>query len=199
MHRAPTMRGNKMKIIKFFLIITTTILLSACSTFASSSSDRVDKPIAAMDNVELGLAYLHDGDRVRAKTKLLLAFNQAPESPVVLDAMAYFFEASEENTQAQRYYQKALWYAPHNGAVLNNYGVFLCKMGRYVQAEHYLTQAAMEHDYVHTAKAYENAGLCALMIPDQAKARYYFQKALDEDPRLSVSRQELTTLHGFTK
>lgn len=188
-----------MKIIKIFLIINLCMLLMACSTFSSSSNDRVDKPIAAMDNVELGLAYLHEGDRVRAKTKLLLALCQAPHSPIALDAMAYFFEVSQQDVQADKYYQKALAYAPHNGAVLNNYGVFLCKIGRYQEAEQYLTQAAHEQDYVHTAKAYENAGLCALMIPDPAKARYYFQKAVDEDPRLSFSRQELTTLHGSMK
>lgn len=149
---------------------------------------------AASYNARLGLAYLGQGDRSRAKRKLLLALSQAPDAPNVNAAMAYFMEKSGEMKDANVYYQKAMAVSPKAGAQLNNYGAFLCRQGQYREAEHYFLKAVQDIKYDHTAGAYENAGLCVIAIPDKANAKKYFDKALEQDPSREQSLYELVNL-----
>lgn len=149
---------------------------------------------AALLNTRLGLAYLKQGDRPRAKRKLVTALDQAPDSPNVNSAMAYFMENTGMLDNARIYYQKALSVAPNNGAQLNNYGAFLCRQEHYKQAEQYFLRAIQDVHYENTAAAYENAGLCALAVPEDDKAKLYFNKALEQDPSRKQSLYELVQL-----
>lgn len=149
---------------------------------------------AASYNTQLGLAYLKQGDRVRAKRKLLTALAQAPESPHVNVAIAYFMETTGEVDKAALYYKKAIAIAPNRGETLNNYGAFLCRHARYREAQVYFIKAIHDTQYEHTAGAYENAGLCAAAIPDDKKAVYYFKKALAHDPSRKQSLNELVRI-----
>jgi type IV pilus assembly protein PilF len=149
---------------------------------------------AAAYNTQLGLAYLKQGNRVRAKRKLLLALEQAPNDANVNAAFAYFMEKSGELDKATVYYKKAMLFAPKEGGQLNNYGAFLCRQGQYKQAEPYFLEAIKDMKYEHTAGAYENAGLCAAAIPDNEKAIYFFNKALEEDPSRGQSLYEIVKI-----
>lgn len=174
------------------------LLLLSCQNNNAEDREADSKIIksseAASYNVQLGLAYLKQGDRERAKRKLLRALAQAPDSPDVNAAMAWFMEKSGEMDRAQAYYLKAMAKAPTNGAQLNNYGAFLCRRGQYSQADVYFLRAIKDAQYEHTAGAYENAGLCAASIPDNAKATAYFLKALEQDPSRKQSLYELVNI-----
>lgn len=152
------------------------------------------KEEAASLNVQLGLGYLKQGDRVRAKRKLLYAMELEPKSSSVNAAMGYFMEQSGDNTNADSYYQKALTYSDNSGAQLNNYGTFLCRQGKYKEAEQYFLKAVKDSNYLNTSGAYENAGICAQAIPDYAKAKEYFKKALEQDPDRKQSLYELIAI-----
>ena len=161
----------------FKKIIITSILfagLTACSTMTPHATNN---PKAAHYNVELGLGYLKQGNTIRAKEKLLWALKQDPRSPVVQDAMGYFLETTGELKQAAIYYHRAVQLAPRSGAAQNNYGTFLCRVGRYPESIQYFLAAAQDPSYLHTALAYENAAKCALKIPDKKLAQLYFAKA----------------------
>lgn len=149
---------------------------------------------AAAYNTQLGMAYLTQGNRARAKRKLFLALSQAPDSPTANASMAYFMEKSGEMDKAHEYYRKAMAAAPGAGAQFNNYGAFLCRQGQYRQAEEYFLKAVQDIKYEHTAGAYENAGLCVMAIPDQVAATTYFAKALEQDPSRQQSLYELVRL-----
>ena len=123
----------------------------------------------------MGLGYLKQGDRPRAKKKLLTALEQEPTSPDVNSAIAYYFEQTKELKQAEKYYLKALSLAGNSGAQLNNYGTFLCRQGDYKKAENYFLKAVKDVQYVNTAGAYENAGLCALSDPMMIKPSFILQ------------------------
>lgn len=157
--------------------------------------------IAADDNVKLGLAYLQEGNMPIAKEKLLMAADQAPGWAVAKDALGYFFESTGDKKEAEKYYLQAIALSPHDGASLNNYGVFLCRDHRPVEAEKMFLRAAAIPDYLHTAEAYENAGLCALTLPksdkkaDKEMARIYFKKALQQEPQREISARELEKLN----
>lgn len=178
--------------------IATKTSSSAATLSAEASTTRGDTKnvrAAAGYNVQLGIGYLQQGNIQRAKAKLLLALKQAPNWPPALDAMGYFLEKTGEPEQAKEYYTKALQIAPHDGSVLNNYGTFLCRQKKYAEAEQYFLAAVKDPDYLTTAEAYENAGLCALEIPNDKKAELYFKKALLQEPQRLTSLYELAQLN----
>ncbi len=172
--------------------------LQSCRSVSENKTERQDKEKksseAASYNVQLGLAYLKQNDRPRAKRKLLNARRLDEKSPDVNSALAYYFEKSGEMEEAKKYYDKALVLSHNSGAQLNNYGTFLCRQGEYEQAEAYFVKAVKDEQYLHTAGAYENAGLCAMGIPNMAKAKMYFNHALQQDPSRQQSLEELITM-----
>lgn len=179
-----------------YLIFISLILLQACQqkqeiTETTLSGKGYNRNEAAALNVQLGLAYLKKDDRPRAKRKLLTALSQAPDAANVNAAMAYFLEKTGVLNEADAYYKKALSQAPEAGAQLNNYGAFLCRQGQYQQSLTYFLKAARDVHYERNAGAYENAGLCALAIPDYPKATQFFAKALEHDPSRKQSLLEL--------
>ncbi len=179
------------------LFILTCIFLQSCAHNGINENaglKKTDLSKAASYNVQLGLGYLKQGDRPRAKKKLLTALEQEPKSPDVNSAIAYYFEQTSEQEQAEKYYLKAISLAGNAGAQLNNYGAFLCRKGDYKKAEYYFLKAVNDLQYIHTAGAYENAGLCALSAANKSKAKLYFIKALNQDPARKMSFYELVKL-----
>lgn len=175
-------------------------MLSACShpeTQDIPLPQDADKnnPTAAAYNVQLGVGYLKEGNITRAKAKLLLAQKQDPTSPDVWDALAYFYEATGNITQADQYYLKAISLAPKSGSSLNNYGVFLCKNAQYKKSITYFSRAVADPSYLNVAATYENAGLCAEEIPDMTTASKFFILALQNNPDLPTSILELAEVN----
>lgn len=186
-----------LKTLQIPVLLTSLVLLACQHTKMNEvGTKKPDFRKAASFNVQLGLAYLNQGDRPRAKKKLLTALKQEPNSPDVNAAIAYYFEKTNELKQAQKYYLKAISLSSNAGAQLNNYGAFFCRQGQYRKAETYFLKAVEDEQYIHTAGAYENAGLCAQAIPDLDKAKLYFTKALNHDPSRKVSLYELVRIES---
>ena len=132
---------------------------------------------AAEINAKLALAYLVQHDAEKGKAKLLLAQKQAPDDPAVWYISGYFLEQTGDHTAANQSYLTAIALAPHLGAAQNNYGTFLCRRGQYSAAITHFLLATQDPNYLNTTHAYENAGQCALKIPNQSLANKYFQLA----------------------
>lgn len=149
---------------------------------------------AAKINTQLGLAYLRQGNRTRAKSKLLNAMKLAPNSADANAGFAYYLEQAGDTDKADQYYQKAVAFSGNSGAQLNNYGAFLCRNKRYDEASKYFLKAVDDINYINAAGAYENAGLCAEASGNDVKALQYFKKALVQDPRRKPSLVEALQL-----
>ncbi len=175
------------------VLITLLINLSACSNNKSSAEiEDINRKIkTAKINAQLGIAYLEKNDVQRAKQKLLLALAQAPGIPEPWYTMAYFLETTGNQQEAEKYYLKAIALSPSQSEAKNNYGTFLCRTGHYKGAIQQFLLAANASNYINPAAAYENAGLCALKIPDNKLARRYFKQALERDSSRVLSRQKL--------
>ncbi len=157
------------------------ILLTACANTDSSVNKNHS---ASIINAQLGLAYLARGNIPRAKEKLLLAQQQAPKDPVVWYSMGYFLENTGNSDAAEKAYLHAIALAPANGASKNNYGTFLCRQGRYQESIQYFLLATTDPHYLAVAEAYENAGRCALKIPNRDLAEKYLRMALAQNANL---------------
>lgn len=180
---------------KFFLFILLTIALTACSTVTNRDGDEDKKMLAANANIQLGMNYLQDQKVDLAKQKLLTALQLTPDYPAAWYTMAYFLEVTGNPQKANDYYLKAIDLAPKSGDTLNNYGTFLCHTGKAKDSIDYFLAAAKDPNYLETGAAYENAGLCALLIPDSEHAKIYFNKALQADPNRDKSLTELIKIN----
>lgn len=178
------------------LIITISLMgvVSACSTF-TVSEEQEKKLKAAKINAQLGIAYLERNNIQRAKQKLLLSLEEGPSIPEPYYSMGYFQEATGNKTQAEYYYQRAIAVAPQRGDAQNNYGTFLCRAGKYQASIQHFLLAVKDSKYLTPADAYENAGLCALKIPNKQLAADYFLRAVKEDPSRSTSQLKLAELN----
>ncbi|MGQ3891044.1 type IV pilus biogenesis/stability protein PilW [Legionella sp. CNM-4043-24] len=174
------------------------VLLQACQYNAEAKAEKIEKAqkrdATTSLNIQMGMGYLKQGDMPRAKRKLLTALELEPYSVEATSAMAYYLETTGNIPEAKTYYLKALALSKNQGAQLNNYGTFLCRTGHYQEAETYFLKAVNDPNYVNTAAAYENAGLCATEVPDIQKAEQYFVKALEQDPRRNQSLYEVANI-----
>ena len=169
------------------------LALVACGSKQDTQNPGTNNLEASQINVRLGLGYLQQGNYPRAKEKLLLAAQQN-SSQQSYGALAYYYERTKDNKLAADYYQKAIALNVKSGAPHNNYGAYLCRIGEYTAAEQQFQLAVADPKYINSASAYENAGLCALLIPDKTKAEMYLKKAIQQNPRLPKALHELAQL-----
>lgn len=174
------------------------VLLQSCQYSDEVKAEKLEqtkkRDTSTSLNIQLGMGYLKQGDMPRAKRKLLMALETKPDSVEATGAMAFYYEKTGNASEAQQYYLKALALSKNQGAQLNNYGTFLCRTGKYHEADTYFLKAVNDSNYVNTAAAYENAGLCALEVPDTDRALQYFAKALEQDPRRNQSLLEVASI-----
>lgn len=194
-----SVRTREMKCSYWILFILSFVLVTQLSSCANNKmateNEEVRKIKTAKINSRLGLAYLENHQINRAKQKLLLALDQAPNIPETLYTMAYFLESTGDVKKANNYYLKALAVAPTRGDAHNNYGTYLCRMGYYQAAINHFLIAADDTRYLNPADAYENAGLCARKMHAFKKAKIYFKQAIAHDPTRESSMLSLAELN----
>lgn len=185
--------------LKLLTPLLFTFFLLSCSSMNGTNTEEQElaknKKIAEI-NIQLGMGYLERKDMERAKQKLLYALQKSPQLPEAWYSMAYFQETTGNKQEARKDYLKSLELAPKRGDVQNNYGTFLCHNGEYRESITHFIAATQDPDYLYLAGAYENAGLCALKIPDKKLAEEYFNLALEQDPTNEGTMTELTKLKG---
>jgi len=170
-------------LIKLITISLIFVILISCYKWPDTPNEFEEKKIRASKiNIRLGMIYLEKNDVRRAKHKFLLALDEAPNTPEPWYGMGYFLETTGNVEQAEKYYLKSVSLAPIRGDALNNYGTYLCRTGHYSHSIQYFIEAATDPHYLDPAAAYENAGFCALKIPDRKMAMQFFYRVLMEDP-----------------
>lgn len=172
------MTNRYIKILPVLLVIT----LTACS-----SAPKVDEAArlrrAATANVQLGVAYMNDGNLETAMEKFSKAIEQDPKNATAYASIAVLYGQLNERELAEKNFRKALRLKPDDSRTHNNYGLLLCRQGHYIKAEEQFNAAASDPLYPGIAGTLTNAGVCASRIPDTEKAEEYFRRALDTDPR----------------
>ncbi|GGK44034.1 type IV pilus biogenesis/stability protein PilW [Aliivibrio fischeri] len=178
-------------------LLTIGLLTSAgCVTVDKADEMTKEEVIRAAEaRITLGLSYLNAGDMMKARENLELAVQYAPDYYRSQTSLAYYYQQVEEDDLAEKAYKRALRYSSKNGNVLNNYGVFLCKKGRYEEAQEKFTQAIDQPYYYLVSASYENAAMCALSSGDKVTAKTYFERSLAHDPNRIRSTLQLAKLN----
>jgi len=168
------------------------LLATGCT---SSGSLKSSNPHNAADlNAQLGLAYMEQGNNEEAMQKLQHALELDPQSASAHHYIAELYRKLGQNREAEEHYRKALSLTPSEPMLLNNYGAFLCRQHHVEEALERFLAAAKQPFYKTPEVAYNNAGLCALEVPDQVKAEEYFRNALQVNPRMPDALYEMADL-----
>jgi type IV pilus assembly protein PilF len=172
------------------------LLLAAC---ASNSHQKEKTHDAAVYNVQLGLAYMNQGELERAKDKLDRALSQDPNNADVHSARATLFARLGEKEKADGEFRAALRLAHQDPRMVNNYAVYLCQNGRTDEGVKRFLEAARNPMYPTPEAAYTNAGVCLRSAKRDEEARTNFLHALQLRPNFAEAQFQLANLqldHG---
>lgn len=174
-------------------LLALVLVASGCA----GTSKRDTRESAAEINTKLGLAYLQQGDTELAIEKLKKALEQDRKLATAHHYIAEAYRQTGQYDDARDHFKQALSLAPDDGATHNNYGVFLCDIDDFKEADRAFLRAVKVRHYATPADAYENAGLCALREPDLKRAEERFRAALKLKPQRVRSLYQMTEL-SFT-
>ena len=169
--------------------------LCLCGCITTSDDSGGESPSAAgAANLQLGAAYLQQGNLPVAKEKLERAAKQTPRDPVVHGMRAMLYHRLGEDQKAEKEYRTALDLAPNDPEQLNNYAVFLCNVGRVDDGVRRFQEAARNPLYRTPWAAYTNAGVCLRGAGRDAEAGPLFQRALQVRPDYTEAAVQLADL-----
>lgn len=163
------------------------------------ASDAKDPERAAGIYADLGLGYLQQEKLDLALDKLQRALEMQSDHPAANHYIAEVYNRMGETEKADHYFKKAVELNEQNPMVLNNYGAFLCNQRKFEAAESYFLRAAKTPRYRTPELVYENIGLCAHRINNNAKAEEYFRKALQMRADLPKSLLQMAALSYESK
>ena len=150
------------------------LLLYGCMTGGGAESAAT----AGAANLQLGSAYLQQGNLAIAKEKLERAVKQAPRDPEVHGLLAMLYQRLGDDRKAEAEYRTAQALAPRDPEQLNNYAVFLCGVGRVDEGVQRFQEAARNPLYRTPWAAYTNSGVCLRGAKRDAEAEPLFVRAL---------------------
>ncbi|MEW5756041.1 MAG: type IV pilus biogenesis/stability protein PilW [Pseudomonadota bacterium] len=173
------------------VVVALALSIAACAGNAKKAKEAQDR---ADTHIRLGIGYMQQGKKDLALTNLDKAVSVAPQYASAHNAIAILYAQLGEFEQADRHYRKAVELDPKDANARNNYGAFLCDQRRYQEAYAQFEEAVKNPMYKTPELAMENAGLCAMREQNYTYAGQSFRKALETNPNLPVSLQQMAEL-----
>lgn len=176
-------------------------LLLGCAggTGGGSNVRRSGEPTAmqsaAETNLKLGQAYMQQGQLEDALDKLQKAIELDPQSAQAHTVLAVLLERIGRHEQAGTHYARSVELQPGQGNLLNNYGAYLCRHGRFAEADAMFMRALEDPFYRTPGAALANAGVCAVQAGDATRAERNFRRALDFTPGDTTALLHLAQIH----
>jgi len=179
------------RVSSLLLVGVAALTIAAC---ASGSKRAQKKSDASNYNMQLGMAYLNQGDLGLAKEKIERAVAENPGDPNVHSAMAMLQDRLGHPELADKEFKAALNLGPRSPDVLNNYAVYLCRNGRTDEGVKSFEEAAHNALYRTPEAAYTNAGVCLRGAKRDTQAAMSFQRALKVKPNFAEAAYQLADL-----
>jgi type IV pilus assembly protein PilF len=181
---------------RWIAILTASLLVGCVSSDGTKALKREDPAeSAAKTNIQLGIAYLQQGNYTVAREKLERSLKQNPKDPDVHTSLGLLYDRTGEPKLADKHYQEALRLAPDNPDVSNNYAIYLCKRGQVDEGVKRFAAVAANKYYRTPEVALTNAGVCLLGAKRLDEAQAKFAGAIKVRPDYSEATVQLATLH----
>lgn len=186
-----------MKVTKtVLLLLAGCALVGGCASGGQKSADGVTPSEAASGfNLQLGIAYLRQGNLALAKEKLHRALAQDPRDADVHSALALLEDRLGHAAEADNYFRTALRLAPQNPDISNNYGIYLCRNNRAKEGVERFLAVANNALYATPEMAFTNAGVCQRGAGMLDEAVVSFDKAIAIRPNYAEAAYQLADVH----
>ena len=145
--------------------------------------------------VQLGQHYLELGKYEIAREDLEKALKFDPKSVDAHTVLATLYDRVGDRTSAEQHYREAAQLAPTAAQANNNYGLYLCKLGKFDEAQKHFDIAKADGFYQSRDIVYLNAGTCILLAngpKDSAEAD--FRRALELNPSNGQALYQLASV-----
>ena len=167
---------------------------SQLSTPPAAKKPRTPQESAAIW-VQLGQHYLELGKYEIAKEDLQKALKFDPKSVDAHTVLATLYDRVGDRTSAEEHYRLAAEYAPTAGAANNNYGLYLCKLGKFDLAQKRFDVAKADGFYTSLDIVYLNSGTCLLLGKGSKEAAEAdFRRALELNPKSGQALYQLASV-----
>lgn len=173
--------------IRQWLIILLASTLVACAGQTTKEKKQVKKDKeAAVINVQLASGYIQRGDLKIAETKLLKAIEFDDEYVPAYTTMAVLMTKVGRKGKAEDYYIQAIDLDPRDPELQNNYGAFLCNIGKFEGAFEQFNKALKNQFYATPEVAHANMGYCLMQgnRPNYDAAEKHLRQGLKDNPNM---------------
>jgi type IV pilus assembly protein PilF len=181
---------------QWIAMISTGLLAGCVSSDGTKALKREDPTdAAAKTNIQLGVAYMKQGNYPLAREKLERSLKQNPKDPDVHTSLGLLYDRVGETKLAEQQYREALRLAPTSPDISNNYAIYLCKNGRVDDAVERFTAVAANKYYRTPEVALTNAGVCLRDAKRFDEAEKKLTAAIRVRPNYSEPTVQLANLH----
>ncbi len=146
-------------------------------------------------NVQLGTAYLQQGQYALAREKLERALKQNPKDPDVHTSLGLLYDRTGEPKLADKHFREALRLAPDKPELSNNYAIYLCKNKRVDEGVDKFMAVAANKYYRNPEVALTNAGACLRDAKRFDEAQQKFVGAIRARPNYAEATVQLAAMH----
>lgn len=182
--------------IRWIAVLSVCLLAGCVSSDGSKRLKREDPTTsAAKTNIQLGVAYLQQGNYPLAREKLERSLKQNPKDPDVHTSLGLLYDRVGEPKLADKHFKEALRLAPDNPDISNNYAIYLCKNDRVDEGVKRFSAVAANKYYRTPEVALSNAGVCLRGAKKLDEAQAMFTKAIKAKPNYNEATVQLATLH----
>jgi len=177
---------------------TTTVTTTPDSSQPSASKSEGDPHKRAAVRLQLAAGYYQKGQLDVAIQEANQATQIDPNLAAAYGLLGLIYMDLDQKAQAQTNFEQSLRLDPKDPELNNNYGWYLCRTKREVQAIQYFDRAAADRLYATPAMALQNAGLCLLQVGDNDRAEKYLVRAFESDASSPVAKFHLARLYLST-
>jgi len=145
--------------------------------------------------VQLGQHYLELGKYEIAKEDLQKALKFDPKSVDAHTVLATLYDRVGDRNLAEQHYRQAAELKPTAAQENNNYGLYLCKLGKFGEAQKRFDIAKADGFYTSRDIIYLNSGTCVLLgngPKDAAEAD--FRSAIELNPKNGQALYQLSSV-----
>ena len=186
-----------------YIIILTLFLLAGCihkdgyneNIRPSEIKESQTTNEIALTNLNLGIAYLKEGNYNKALEKLKKSLSADSDYAPTYNVLGLLYQLLGDNNKAEENFKRALAINNVDSSTLNNYGNFLCKQGRLEQAERSFLRAAENPLYESPEIAITNAGQCLYANNQIENSKKYFRQALQLNPRIPQALLKMSEIN----
>lgn len=152
------------------------------ATLDSTNMDRTDAQKRASIRLQLAVGYYRQGQMSVALNEVKQALQADPNLVDGYSMAALIYMDMGDTRAAEDNFKRAMNLAPNDPELSNNYGWFLCQNGRAQESIPYFEAAVRDKTYPSPGKALNNAGVCSLILKNDAAAEKYFMEAFRFEP-----------------